>query len=118
MAAGIDQQQQQVMSMLDSFSFNEPVNILRSGGGGGGNAPQPQQYMPGILGGHIPGMPGPFMAGPPFAHHAQQQPPLQIDDESDESVKDNTFATDAESSKALSLKTLPFDDDKEVLEAT
>ncbi|RCN47663.1 piwi domain protein [Ancylostoma caninum] len=77
MAAGIDQQQQQVMSMLDSFSFNEPVNMLGAGGGAGGNAPQPQQYMPGILGGHIPGMPGPFMGGPPFPHPAQQQPPLQ-----------------------------------------
>lgn len=62
----------------DSFSFNEPVNMLGAGGGGGGNAPQPQQYMAGILGGHIPGMPGPFMGGPPFAHHQQQQAPLQV----------------------------------------
>ncbi|KAJ1349738.1 hypothetical protein KIN20_005378 [Parelaphostrongylus tenuis] len=41
-----------------------------------------------------------------------------IGDEADDSMEDNTFATDDRLSKALSLKTLSFDGDTQVFNAT
>ncbi|KAJ1348671.1 hypothetical protein KIN20_004024 [Parelaphostrongylus tenuis] len=39
----------------------------------------------------------------------------EISDKIDDSMEDNTYITDPGSSKALSPKTLPFDDDKGVM---
>ncbi|KAJ1349497.1 hypothetical protein KIN20_005077 [Parelaphostrongylus tenuis] len=59
-------------------------------------------------------LPMEIIAPYPHARNAEGE----LGDEADDSMGDNAFVADTGSSKALSPKTVPFDDDKQVFKVT